>query len=240
VGDARNKIAEVFRIIPASRVAIESGRGSFLDDHSAPLFSLIDSSAISVDFFGHTTAYCYIFIKEEEEKPLSLAEGDRPHLQTSSTFRSLLGNIKGEVKYGDIYCFNCKAPSADVDAAAFFIAPMDKFASAAPAHIQAAGTGLVKILEWKNTDNGNSRAGTEIGDGVSDAGGGFGAEPVSPRSLASSSNKATSAATAAGDAFRSVAKAALEKAGSIHQSMAGVQAPPIRDGDMIVLECDGK
>ena len=44
VGEVRNVIAEKLSITPANRIAIESGKGRFIEDLSKPLFSFLGIS----------------------------------------------------------------------------------------------------------------------------------------------------------------------------------------------------
>jgi hypothetical protein len=184
------------------------------------LFPLLDSSAISVDFFGFTNAYCYIHVKEEE-KALSMREIDRPQKPNTSAFRSLLGNLKGETKLGESLLLLCKASSATVEDPAFYLSPVDRFVAAAPMHLQPSGAGHVKVRLWNV-----AKAEYNISEITSDAG-----ESVSPSTVQSKKQSAARKSFPGADFTASL---------RMSSSPPAPQQQPIRNGDMVVLECEGK
>lgn len=164
IGEARNMIAEALKITPPSRVSIESGKGSFLDDLSKPLFSLLDDADMTTDFFGFVTSSCYISVKEEDLRPKvsfldsDIQDRDRDK-KSPNPFRGLL---KSEIKYGDALNLTARVDSG---AKSFFVNLIDRFAAAAPASMQLPSV-QVRLLSWSAIEaaNNNSDAVSENTD----------------------------------------------------------------------------
>lgn len=225
VGDARNTIAQALHIVPASKLSIESGKGTFLNDLSVKLFPSLNGSFVTKDLFGFTSAFCYIHIKEDDEIiPLAVEEEKSPR-DRANTFRSLLGNIKGVVKYGQHFTLTAKVSSAE--GAGLFVAPVNSFAAAAPIHQLAVPSILssamyVRIISWNAVSDsaGQSVAGSEFGDHKSDSGrSDFTSYPHS----VSPSQRIMQTVTS-----------------KLYKNSLEFPAEPIRNGDIVVIECDGK
>lgn len=162
VGTARAKIADTLKILDANRVCIESGKGSFISDLSAQLFSIInaDESNMSTDFFGFITASCNVHLKKEEE----VVEGKIPDIDDGKKNFFL---SRTQVKYGDLFFLNAKsivAPSSD----GFQVSAVDRFAAASPTK-SSHQTQPVRWVHWDAVQNsiGSAEAVSEAGDGPS-------------------------------------------------------------------------
>jgi hypothetical protein len=225
VGDARNKVAEALQITPASRVSFESGKGSLLDDLNAKLFPLLSGSSIDVNLFGFTTVTCYINVKEEEEESKILPDETSPRDRSSTHFRALIGNIKGEARYGHHLTLTAKVATATTGTKGLFVSPVEKFAAAAPIHQLAVPSILssamyVRMLSWNavNTAAAPSVSGSEFGD-TSTAGDG----DFSPSTPAQSRSRGL-----------------ISSASRLYKSAFEPSEESIKNGDLVVIECDGK
>lgn len=211
VGEARNIIAEALHITPANRVSIESGKGSFLDDLSKPLFSLLDDADMTTDFFGFVTSSCYISIKEEDLRPKvsfqDVDPQDRDHKKSPNPFRGLL---KSEIKYGDGLSLTARVDSG---AKSFFVNLIDKFAAAAPASINLPSV-QVRLLSWSAIDAANSNA-----DAVSE---------ITEVNSVTSANK------------KSRGFFLVKKKSHSDDPSAAMLGKPVHNGDSVVIEAGGK
>jgi hypothetical protein len=159
VGEARNKIAEVLGVTPASRVCIESGQGQFIEVLNDPLFPIINAdveSSTVMDFFGYVTASCCIFVKEEDKQqqqqiPASASTvsdytGENIRLLDKSSkrgsFMTQMLNMRAEAKYGDMCTVTAKSRSLNVsDSNIFQVHKIDKFVGASPTTLHQHFTG---------------------------------------------------------------------------------------------------
>ena len=229
VGDARNAIAESMNIIPASRINIESGKGSFLDDLNLKLFQVLGGSSIAVNFFGFTTASCYISIKEEELVPVLIGEDEGPRDRSNTHLRSLISNIKGEARYGHHLTLTAKVASANADVRGLFVSPVEKFAAAAPFQQLAVPSILnsamyVRLLSWNAVNAAappSEMGGSELGDTntVYSANSGYSPEPTPALSRS---------------------RGIIDTANRLYKGALQQSTESIRNGDLVVIECDGK
>jgi hypothetical protein len=224
VGDARNAIAEALQIIPASRVSIESGKGSLLDDLNAKLFPFLSGSSIDVNLFGFTTVSCYINVKEEEESKSLQLDETVPRDRSSTHFRALIGNIKGEARYGHHLTLTAKA-TASTGVKGLFVSPIEKFAAAAPIHQLAVPSILssamyVRMLSWNavNAAAAPSVGGSEFGDTST-----VHSSDFSPSTPAQSRSRGL-----------------ISSASRLYKSAFEPSEESIKNGDLVVIECDGK
>jgi hypothetical protein len=170
VGEVRNRIAEALSVVPANRIAIESGKGSYMEDFNKPFFPLIDDSSKTTDFFGFVTMLCYINVKEEEKKRVTILDdnGDDDHKdKRSNPFRAILK--KPEIKFGEANSFLAKIAAAADPKASFNISCVEKFAAAAPMSMQILNTSSVRMISWEALVNeaGGVDAVSDAGDGLS-------------------------------------------------------------------------
>jgi hypothetical protein len=230
VGDARNAIAESMHIVPASRICIESGRGSFLDDLNAKLFRYLVGTTIKVNFFGFTTISCYISIKDEEIVVSPIDEDKTNQRDRSNThFRSLISNIKGEARYGHQLMLTAKVATANHDVRPLFVTPVEKFAAAAPIQQLAVPSTLsacknVRLLSWNAVNAAappSEIGGSDLGDNHTIQSSGSNCPPVPTSALSRS---------------RSI----IDTANRLYKSALQPSDESIRNGDLVVIECDGK
>lgn len=70
VGELRSMIATAMGITPPERVLIESGKGRILDDINVDFFKIMrDSMFMMTDFFGYRTCSCYVTVISKDELP---------------------------------------------------------------------------------------------------------------------------------------------------------------------------
>ena len=158
VGEARNQIADAFRVQPASRVLIETGKGGFIQDLNKPLLPRVDdannnSTTITSDFFGSKSIVCYVKINDEDED----ANGgtDRNGLQRSGgkiKARNIMAmlNPRIEAKYGEDYLLNAKYPSSRGEVKAFHTALVDKFLAATLNVHATSSSSIIHVAKWQN------------------------------------------------------------------------------------------
>lgn len=129
VGDARQLIAKVLNV-SATRINIESGKGSFLKDISAndcKFLSLIESEGSRKDLFGFCTVPCYVTITEEVQS------ASKPKSSISRVFPGVDVHVKSSsIKYGSNIALHGKIPNSANDAKAFSLSVVNKFAAVAP------------------------------------------------------------------------------------------------------------
>jgi len=219
VGDARNKIAEVLRVSPVHRVSIESGNGKLVEDLSAKLSTAVHNGAVSSpDFFGFVTLTCYITIKEAEDNDRDVDSygGEGNGNSRMPNFRSLL-NIKGDAHFGDKLILTARVPNALSDSKAnFYVNSFDKFAAAAPAQPSSQQV-VIQLISWDRV-----RQAFANQDGFSETG-----EIVS-----------SSSSSPAVGAFKN----GKQNYSDISGLLAGGSnnSVPVRNGDQVVIECEGK
>jgi len=231
VGEARNKIAEALDILPPSRILIESGRGRYIEDLSQKLFNHSNDNT-SIDFFGFITCTCFISIADvipslKDEKGLDYIEKSEPTYHISS-----LLNTKGEARYGELVCLIAKVPKATPDAKTLNISPVEKFAAATPAHPMITPTATIKLLPWNTTIAAFSS------DGFSDT--------SLPDSVVSSNNNPHHYKQS--KSFFTFNKKVTSNNDSSNNSNYNSnikpdipeQGKPIRNGDIVIIECDNK
>ena len=231
VGDARNAIAESMNIVPASRINIESGRGCFIEDLNAGLLQFLDGSRPVVNFFGFTIISCHISIKDADIVPSPIDEDKMSQRDTSNThFRSLMSNMKGEARYGHHLTLTAKVATANADVRGLFVSPVEKFAAAAPIHQLAVPAILssamyVRLLNWNavNAAAAPSEAGgSEIGDNNTNR------------------SSATSSVAPVPTAALSRSRSIIDTASRLYKGALEPSTESIRNGDLVVIECDGK
>ena len=231
VGDARNALAESMHIVPASRVNIESGKGFFLEDLNAQLFQILEGSSMTVNFFGFTTVSCYISIKDEEVIPNPIEEEKMNQRDRSNThFRSLISNIKGEARYGHHLTLTAKVATANADVRGLFVSPVEKFAAAAPVHQLAVPSILssamyVRLLSWNAVNAAAPQS--ELG------GSEYGDTPTNHSTVSTYSPPVPTPAL-------SRSRAIIDTASRLYKGALEPSTESIRNGDLVVIECDGK
>lgn len=231
VGEARNRIAEALGITP-TRVSIESGKGSFIEDMTIPFLDNIDDTLKKTDFFGFVTLYCYISVKEEEKKKVVFAD-DTTNEQTKSGdkkthFLNLL--VKPEIKFGEFLVCNGRIASAESSKTTFQISYIEKFVAAAPASNLLINNTTMRLHPWK-----------------SDASNGGGANADDQSEAPNSPNPNSDAFSDIGDG-NSVASgpngARMKKRGSIFFQKKKDEndyfGKTVHHGDIVVVECNGK
>lgn len=220
VGDARNKIAEAFKVQPASRVLIETGKGGFIEDLQKPVALSLEaaSSDTHTDFFGKRTFVCYVQINDEENDKLLSSDADKSPVQHSNlTSRNIMSmlNSKAEVKYGADYILLANHPASGhtTSVKPFYPQLVDKFLAATVS--QQSNTPL-RIEKWTNYSE-SSELASEAGS-VS--------MTPSMNSIAPSSKTSL--------------RPALDTFSSILKLTARDNSDPIHDGDLVVFETQGK
>lgn len=214
VMDVRAKIAQQLEI-SAGRVAIESGKGSFIENLNQPFTPMIDDTFKAIDFFGFMTMSCYVFIKDEEpaKRRVSIVEDSVVEQQK----RSFLNILQKQIKYGDQVHFTAKIAAACESRSFFTIACIDKFAAAAPSSLpQLIAMSSVRLHSWKDL--------TEGGVGTVDGGSDIGEGSVG------TSTPSKSTPSKRSSPLLNLRKKRKEE--SFGQ--------PIRHGDTVVLEWNGK
>ena len=216
-------------IVPASRISIESGKGCFIDDLNAGFLQFLDGSRPVVNFFGFTIISCHISIKDADVLLSPIDEDKMSQRDNSNThFRSLISNMKGEARYGHHLTLTAKVATANADVRGLFITPVEKFAAAAPIHQLAVPAILssamyVRLLSWNavNAAAAPSEAGgSEIGD----------------TNRSSATGSIAPAPTAALSRSRSI----IDTASRLYKGALEPSTESIRNGDLVLIECDGK
>ena len=218
VGDVRNIIARGLNITPASCVCIESGKGRILEDMSGDFFAF--NNTFTSDFFGFNVSSCYITITDSPDEDIAegsaaIKDGIVIAKKRTSTFMSLL-NTKGEAKFGVELTIIAKVPYASSNAAPFYINPIDMFAAAAPSQ----HTHMMRIVKWDATMDKDT--------GVSGADG-------TNEDWESGSN--TGSSTPVRGPGGKIVPATGHNESGIDLRSSG---QPIRHGDIVVVECEGK
>jgi hypothetical protein len=221
-GEVRTKIADALQISPVARVCIESGKGSILEDMNSPLINQIGDLALSVDFFGFTTIHCYISIKSESEvAPTSNDSENRNTGSGINYIKSLIG-LTNKVNYGQNLTLTCKNTKTDDDVRPLVVAPVEKFAAAAPAKSavkelsSGSGSVQVRLQMWSNVSSLVSE------NGMSD---------VDHNGYGSSTS---------GSPNKSRVGEVLSNANKLLSKGFAESGSPIKNGDIVIIECDGK
>ncbi len=227
-GEVRQRIADALSIQPITRISIESGKGNFIEDLNQPMFDNIDDTLKNTDFFGYLTISCYIHVKEEEKKKIVDNDNNNPDNSNvdgkgKKTFLGILGNK--EVKYGEFLVCSAKIATSIDAKVNFQISCIDRFVAGAPSTLLLNST-TIRFHPWSSASasgvsggagSGGGTTGEENGDNASETG-----ESVSvgSRGVAQSSKKRSSIffRTEKGDYFGN----------------------PLRNGDIVVLETNGK
>ena len=225
VMDVRNQIAETLSITPATRVYIESGKGKSVEDMSLPFFDLIDDAHKSTDFFGFITASCYITITEpihEETSHMDIEWKEKERNKKFNPFKLLLDS---RAKYGDPFMILGRSATSD-DAKKFHVSAVDRFAGAAPGN--APLFVQLKIHAWSTIDA--TGLGIEGEEGKIDG-------TNHPNDWDNSSEMASSVNTTSTRKSRGIVNMLFRRKRPDESQLRG---KPIRHGDAVVIECDGK
>ena len=115
----------------SSRVNIESGKGSCLQDISdngAHLLTLLESESVDKDMFGFCTVPCFVTITED-----GVHSASKPKTTSiSGVFSKLDTKSSSSIKYGGNITLQGKIPNSANDAKAFSFSIINKFAAVAP------------------------------------------------------------------------------------------------------------
>lgn len=220
VNEVRNLIAESLSVQPVTRISIESGKGNFLEDLSQPMFDNVDDTLKKTDFFGYLTVFCYIHVKEEEKKKVIITDDNNNANDTDKKdkkhFLGINLGSKPEIKYGEFLVCSAKIATS-VDAKVNFqISYVDRFVAGAPStHLLNSTT--IRFHPWRSETSGEG--GADGHDNISESG-----ESVSVGSRNSMALKKRSSIF-----FRMAKGDALDYFGK-----------PLRHGDIVVLETNGK
>lgn len=214
--DVLASISDTIGIDSSKKVYIESGKGKFLEDLTAPFYPLVDESLKNKDFFGFTTVCCFISVQnscdtdDDDKTIIDYGSNNSPY--NFSSLSKLY--TRTETKYGEQLLLSAKIASEPSSAPMFHIDQVDKFAAAIPKQFAAPyQQSLIKFLNWDNVkDNnlpviGGSEHTSETGD-----------VPVS------NTDKSNLYQFFSTDYLKSNA----------------VSSVPMRHGDNVVLQCDGK
>jgi hypothetical protein len=218
VGDIKVQIAAQLGV-DASRLSIESGKGSFLEDMARPFFSSLDQAVVTTDFFGFVSTSCYVYVKEEEEpRKVMFADDNEKGDKKNTIFRSLLALNKAEIKFNEEMCMTAKSPGA-AQSKAFSICLCDKFAAAAPITNTFQIFQTMKVMPW-DAEYG------EGGDEHSEAG--------------DSASVAEKSSNSGGQTKVIKAKSMKKSVSQFFKKMQSQKDKAVQNGDIVVLECDGK
>lgn len=148
VNEARRKIGEVLRVQPIERIAIESGKGSIIDDFNAKFIPLISSEkSVMTDFFGFLTISCCVTIREHSPAMNNVSDTDSS-IQTRVSNYTIGALINPKVKYADQLFLSARNPTATSDAKPFDIQPIDKFAAASPSTALGQQARVIRLMSW--------------------------------------------------------------------------------------------
>lgn len=218
VGTVRDRIAAALKVEPKERVKIESGRGYLLEDAGKAFFETIDESHQAVDFFGFVTAACYITVEEKEDddnvQVIEMVGDDGVLRKKKVRHNPFAALLHSKTRYGDSYHLNAKSlvsrPHHDVKP--FHVAQVDKFAAAAPGNAPLFST--VRFLAWS--------ANADVLQDVQQS------EAAERDSMVSTVSHATSRT--------GLLSMFSHRRPDEHSS----HGRPIRNGDKIIIESDGK
>jgi hypothetical protein len=215
IGDARNLIAAALNIHPASRVAIESGKGSFVTDITKPLALMVDESFKRTDFFGFVTMLCFFIVREEEKRKVTIADDNVDGELRGKRGMSFLGILhRPAIRYGDALTFIAKIAHAVDNRSNFNVTSVDKFAAAAPMTMHHLYSSVVRLVSWDVLVEDANMA-----EGASDTG----------ESLSVASGSQSKGNRRSGTFFRKRKREESSKHGK-----------SVCNGDTVLLECNGK
>ena len=209
-GEARTKLATALQQ-PVVRIYLESGKGSLIEDMDEQLLPILNES-VRRDFFGFTTAQCHFSLRDEASH--DGATGGNGGKKRS--FMSMIG-ITGKVIFGQNLTLTAKVYSKNEDnrdVRALTISPIDKFAAAAPS--RALMSAQMRLLSWHSVKLGDSELFSEMD----------GSESGLDLSTSGSSSPGRSSK------FSQVTGKLVKR--NLDSSL------PIRNGDMVVVESEGK
>lgn len=148
VSEGLQLIAHKFKV-PVNRIAIESGRGKFIDTPNAALVPTITSSTLEEDLFGFSTIHCYVSIEDEHDEQNVPGEGGFNRRGSLSLSGMLPGLMDGRhaIRYGMDITLSGKIPNAANDSKAFNISLTELYAAAAP----SASPDLVRFVGWRES-----------------------------------------------------------------------------------------
>ena len=227
-GEARSTLAAALKV-PVSRVCLESGKGSLVEDADVALLPLL-SDSVMTDFFGFTTVHCHFSLREEDP---SAAPADPVRRHSDGKFMSMVNTISNtlnKINFGQnltlfAKVYSKKSDSRDVRP--LTISPVSQFAAAAPSRgLMDGGQSLsVRLLSWHSVKAGDTEMFSENGTPSEDFG---------------------DAASYGGRSSQSSPKSRLSKKGVVAQVAGKLLARniesslPVRNGDIVVVESDGK
>jgi hypothetical protein len=148
VAEGLQLIADQLKV-PVNRVAIESGRGKFIDAPTAALVPSITSSALDEDLFGFSTVHCYVNIEDDEDAH-QYNPGDGESSRKGLSLSGMLpGHGRHAVRYGMDITLTGKIPNAANDSKAFNISLAELYAAAAP----SANPDMIRFVGWRESAN---------------------------------------------------------------------------------------
>ena len=226
-GEARSKLAAALKV-PVSRVCLESGKGSLVEDEDTALLPLL-SDSVTTDFFGFTTVHCHFSLREEDP---SIAPSDPVRRHSDGKFMSMVNTISNslnKINFGQNITLFAKVYSKKTDSRdvrPLTISPVSQFAAAAPSRGLMDGQSLsVRLLSWHSVKAGDSEMFSENGTPSEDFG---------------------DAGSWSGRSAQSSPKSRLGAKGVVAQVAGKLLARnldsslPVRNGDIVVVESDGK
>ena len=245
VGEAREKLVVKLPGME-SKLCLESGKGSLLEDMDAALLPLLHES-VTRDFFGFTTVQCHISTRELDCTSDALT--NRRQSGGGRGVLSLIG-MSNKIFFGQNLMLNAKIyrkKSDSRDVRALVIAPVDfnhtKFAAAAPSRgsmmDKIDGGGItVRLLSWHSVKVGDVEVFSENeGPAPSEGSSNTPSAKSSAKSGQSSPiikrhKSPTSGSSTPSSMVSQVATKLLNR--NLESSL------PIRNGEMVVIESDGK
>ena len=225
IGEARTKLATVLNISPATRICLESGKGSLLEDADAALIPYLPE-CVHRGFFGFTTVQCHYFVREDgtsssSPDPRRRGSGDR-------SFMSLMG-ISNKIMFGQNLTLMAKVYSKKTDSRdvrALTISPIEKFAAAAP---RSEKGGQSRLLSWHSVKEGDVEVFSDV-DGP----------PTEDAGDLSASGKSAQSSPAPEDISRPRNSSMVSQVAGKLLSRNLDSSLPIRNGDIVVVESGGK
>ena len=239
VGDIRNKIAEAYKITQSNRILIETGKGKVLKEMTKPFNeiielegpSLLDNSSYNNNKYGMKTVVCYIHINAEDlqtDRNTPSTPDNSEKAVPKFSLMSYLNTSKVEIRYGEDHYLTGKYPSSSLkvgEAKAFAIQSVDKFMVGT---LTSGSTGsVVRIEKWDPqlyTDTNRSDRMSETTSEAQSA-----PTPLNSRHRSESHRSEPTKARNNYGSLKQMLNRNPRKAGS-----------PIHNGDLIILECEGK
>ena len=249
VGEAREKLAATLPGME-TKLCLESGKGSWLEDMDAALLPLLNESQITRDFFGFTTVQCHISTREIDCTKDTHSDSRGRESGGKSSLMSFIG-MSNKTFFGQNLILNAKVfskKSDSRDVRALVIAPVDfnhtKFAAAAPSRGSMldkidGGQITVRLLSWHSVKVGDVEVFSEN---------------EGPPSEGSSNTPSAKSSAKSGQSSPTMKRKDTQKGsstGSPTPSMVSQVATkllnrnlefslPIRNGEVVVVESDGK